>query len=223
MFSSDMLLKEFKDMSKNVLYYAENNPGIIHPMGGTPIINSLFLCEYIIKKFKERHKCEKTIFVMLTDGGATDYIRDGGSYANQNVTIRDPNTGLNYSFSKGENAMHYIMNFIRIKTNITKTVGIYLTGSLNSAIIELLNPGNNKKSEYISEFTKKKYSILPKGPGFDKFFTVSINSFQLDNNNYLNNVNGYTSKNAVAQAIDKELTKTLNSLVFMKFFIDEIS
>jgi len=226
MFSSGMKINHFRKMAKQVLHLATtNSASYIYSMGGTPLLNAMFLAEYAVNEFKVRYKCEKTAFVLLSDGGATDRINCGSTPAFQDIIMRNAYNGKNYQFKFDQQSFHYVMQYVRERCNIDSTVGFFLTNSCSSGTIDLLGPefDKSKSSTLVREFDAKKFTVINDGPGFDKFFAIAINNFKIDKTDYLASIDSRTSKNALDAAFTKQLARASSSMVFMKAFIDQIS
>jgi len=196
--------KAIKYLFKNI---QDGSYGVIASMGGTPLNNVAFLSEYVIKNFKLKFGCEKTIMCLLSDGEGHDSIElNGNSVRDKQVIMRDTYSCKNFITKNNTEAFHTIFNYVKNKCDVSKMIGFYLTDSLSDNDTLLLAPqlADDKVTsrEIVKKFNENNFAECPKYSAFDRFFAISIKSFDVSN--------------------AKNLADRVKSMVFLKTFIKEI-
>ena len=222
LFSSSLRHFEYDALIKKVFYLATvGTCGEIQKMNYTNLHHVAFISEYLINEFKQKHKKEKNIFVLLSDGGATDSL----NVKNWNIIMRSPKTNKNYCFENIHyNTVDQVLRYVKEVTGVSKTVGFFISSKfVDSHLKYKIKPSEEDKIKYNDDFRHKGCASLKGLLAFNQYFVVNINKFSLDNADYLSGVSKYTSSGVIFKKMEKELQKYSMSLPFMKIFVDDIS
>jgi uncharacterized protein YegL len=222
---STLKLKDYNTALNNLFNMSGGSstaPALVS-MASTPLLTAALASDFIVERFKNVYKREKTILVLLSDGEPSDSIQKKGSNANRTVIV-DKYTYKNYEIQ----TFHDLFRYVKDRNNVTKMIGFFLSAGITQHMAHTVNP-DFKKSDYKKvekEFANKRYAVFDKGRAFDKFFIIDVNNFKINDKEMKAFEKQLESKHTGSDLIDnlnKAVRGKLKPMVFMKVMIDEIS
>lgn len=191
--SSEMKVDEYKKRVNNMTVDFTS----VLSLGGTNLYHTAFMTEYVTRDFINKHQCDKNILILLSDGQPTDSLTFNDKSVNPSQLILKNHQKLFYSYENNPSSyFHTIFSYVKDKLNLHKTIGFYLTPSMNDSIISFISPWYKDKELSKNNFNTKGFYNFESTKGFDNFYAVSLDKFN---------------------------KKSTNSFVFLKNFIDQIS
>lgn len=199
-------------------------------MVSTPICGSIVVSETLIKRFQAKHRCEKTVFCILSDGSTSDTCQSSGHSNHNAATIIDKSRNR-YNITDNSDAWKALTLRMKDSCNLHSTIGFYLCGDssiFSNGIANSFLRGSSKLQGYNQIFSKNGCLEVDEVMGYNKYFFITTKLLK----KYLDNTATDEMKNLSTVADDKEITKafaenlankSLKNLAFLKIFIEQIS
>lgn len=177
--SSSMSKVQFADAIR-MLYYSFHISSHVYrvpydTLGGTPTVEALQVMEHIIANFKTKNGLEKTSFVLVSDGEASNPCLTRARFSWARPTIIVSNTAIKYKF--GYNSASSQEQIIKALSKRYKldTICYYICERRNDLKYLLLNEEiyGTELMSIMKKFTKEKVAQMPAGfKGFDAWFFI---------------------------------------------------
>lgn len=201
---SDLILENhrLRNILSSRMSLKEYNQALIHarllgqsaincePMGGTPLLSSLFVMRDVVEKFKSAHRLDVVSLFVMTDGdanplgstfgnvpmnsGFSGYTSPKASY----VVVEDPRTGKEFVKKvKGGVTTSLTSNLVELSLKMIKetsncnTIG-YFIGGADNVDYRMSFPDNQSRSAARALFYKQGF-VSGKQNGYDEYFLIS--------------------------------------------------
>lgn len=179
-------------------------------MGGTPLIDTLFKCEILLKDFKEQNFGRKIIFCTMTDGGSTDgFMFNGKECANDVYGMK---YSKQYKFSKSK-YFPGIVNYIRTLLSIDCTIGFNI-GLM--VFVDRLNIVSY--NEYMTDFITENPTI-----GYSNFFSINPTIFDAMSCNMLDSLSKRSTNKKISEALTNNSRMRKYQIIIGQKIIDAIT
>ena len=198
------------------------SPHANYHLNSTPLDESLVAMDYIIKKFKDENKIDKTVLVALTDGGSNGTNGVEGSdetrYGNLWVKLGKNYVDCQSFWRRGKSLTDRLLVYLKKKHNI-KTVGFYLVNKFRDLRYHIQEPYETEQ-KMKKQFSKDKVISYTKS-GYDVYYFVKSDNRVQDNN--LDQITDDTKKSDIKRIFSKNMQGRLNSRVVLQRFIKEVA
>jgi hypothetical protein len=210
---SCMSKKDFESVCETIFTNIQG----VHHMSDTPLNNTAMLSDIIVEKFKAKYGREKNIVVLLSDGGAGDVLGSG----KQTTILHNPELSKNYEIS----SYHDVFKYVKDRQSITKMIGMYITDSLQSGVVDIIYPKRDtSKLDYKNHFANKRWAVFDKGVAFDKFFAIDVCHFAINDreDKLFKRLDKYAKKEDVIKGFENKMKAMSTNMIFLNIFVNEI-
>lgn len=226
LFSSKMSKRQFDNAVKEVFLLACGMHNEFDGLGSTPTNETLMALKYVIEDFQARHRVQKLINVLLTDGDPNNVHfsmepnapwtgRHRGSLqlkGNKYVRISDMNSDLSAK----------LLDFLRTEYKVVN-LGYFLgdSSSMRKAIANVSDFDYAKMEKVKSELRKYGSSIHQNVMGYDQYFLVKSTKFSIQDDEF--EVDAGASKKELTKEFGKFSKGRRQSRVLLDKFIKTVA
>jgi hypothetical protein len=226
LFSSKMSKRQFDNAVKEVFLLACGLHNSFDGLGSTPTNETLMALKYVIEDFQSRHRVQKLINVLLTDGEPNNVHftmepntpwagRHRGSLqlkGHKYVRIDDMNSDLSAK----------LLDFLRTEYKVVN-LGYFLgdSSSMRKAIANVSDFDYAKMEKVKSELRKYGSSIHQNVMGYDQYFLVKSSKFGIQDDDF--EVGAGASKKELAKEFSKFAKGRRQSRVLLDKFIKTVA
>lgn len=229
--SSEMSKREFNQIAFYIhsLGWMVRNRSLFDDwcLCGTPLDSSLLVMFDYLEKFKTNKKLDIVNLVVLSDGDShTNKLHynpsefapfDGKfeSYRYTNAYMVDRLTKSQYLIEHSWFETDCILNLLRDRTQVN-IVNFYVCDKRD---LKYLFRTGKIESDYdeINESLKKSGSAVAKSSGWDEMYLIPRNKLELDDTDYLENLDENATKAQLRKAFSKNNNKVKGRVVLQKF------
>ena len=227
LFSSNMTKREFDNAVKEVFLLACGMRNQFDGMGSTPTNETLMATKYIIEDFQSRHRVQKLVNVLLTDGEPNNVSfnmavnspwghRHRGSLqlkGNKYVRINDMNSDLSEK----------LLEFLRTEYKVVN-LGYFLGDSHSMRrVMGILGASSNYDDYNKIRGNLRKYgsSVHQNVMGYDQYFLIKSSKFSIQEDEF--EVDANASKKELSKEFSKYSKGRRQSRVLLDKFIKTVA
>lgn len=211
---SCMSKKDFESSCETIFTNIQH----VHYMGDTPLNNTAMLSDIIVEAFRKKYGREKNIVVLLSDGGAGDFLGN----SRQTTILHNPQLSKNYEIS----SYHDVFKYVKDRQCVTKMIGMFITDTISSGLVDIIYPQRDaSKLDYQNHFVNKKWVAFDKGVAFDKFFAIDVSHFAITDreSKLFERLDKYAKNKDVVEGFNKKMKSLTTNMIFLNIFVNEIS